>query len=205
MPSPALPTAVQWAHRILTERLQPGDDVVDATAGNGYDTLFLAKQVLPGGHVYAFDLQSQAVESTRQRLVEHQVNSDDFTLVHSGHEHLDTHLPEEKKGQIKAIMFNLGYLPGGEKAVITQTETTLSALAQAVDWLAQDGMLTVIAYPGHDGGREEGSAVEQWVSTLSTNEYEAQKIVFLNFRPTTPFCMVVRKRKWLPKKSSSSQ
>jgi len=199
MPSPALPTAVQWAQSILSTRLQAGDTVVDATAGNGHDTLFLAGKVLPGGHVYALDVQEQAITATRQRLVEAGIDEAAYTLVHAGHETLGSRLPEALKGQVRAFMFNLGYLPGGSKSLITVLDSTMAALAQAVDWLAQDGVLTVIAYPGHDGGREEGAAVEQWMASLSTNEYEVQKIAFLNFRPTTPYCMVVRRRTWQPR------
>jgi len=194
--SPALPTAVQWAQVILSSRLRSGDHVVDATAGNGHDTLFLTKQVLPGGHVYAFDVQEQAIESTRRHLIENGLSEADFTVIHQGHEHLDERLPAHLKGQIKAFMFNLGYLPGGSKSLITQRETTLSALSQATDWLSEDGMLTVIAYPGHEGGREEGAAVEEWMAALPTNHFEVQKLAFVNFRVTTPYCMVVRKRTW---------
>src|SRR4051812_2315376 len=71
----ALPTAVQWSHLILSPRLRPGDVVVDATAGNGYDTLFLAERVLPGGRVFTFDVQAEAIEATRARLVKYKSKS----------------------------------------------------------------------------------------------------------------------------------
>jgi Putative rRNA methylase len=198
-PMSALPTAVQWSHVLLAPRLRAGDIVVDATAGNGHDSLFLAKAVLPRGHVFVFDLQAAAIESTRQRLDDSGFSSDQgLTLIHAGHEEMSARIPAEFHGRIKVIMFNLGFLPGGDKNVITRTGTTMSALAQATALIAEDGILTVVAYPGHEGGDEEGSAIEAWMQTLSSTEFEVQKLAFLNFRATTPFVMWLRKRSARP-------
>ena len=194
----ALPTAVRWIHQILTGRLKQGDIVVDATAGNGHDTLFLARHVLPEGQVFAFDIQQSAIDSTAKRLQENGYVLSVENLIHSGHETLSEKLPADLRGKIQAITFNLGYLPGGDKNVITQTSSTLSAIQQSLEWLAEDGLLTVVAYPGHEGGRDESLVIEQWIAALPPDAFEAQKIGFLNFRPTTPFCMVVRKRTWQP-------
>lgn len=189
-----LPTAVRWAQTVLHSRLRKGDIVVDATAGNGHDSLFLAQQVLPGGQLFIFDVQAEALRQTRVRLTENGVPLDAVTFLHAGHETLDTALPETLRGKVRAIMFNLGYLPGGDKQLITQPATTMIALQSSLDWLDTDGLLTVVAYPGHDGGREEALALEDWTSALPVDRFEAQKIAYLNFRPTTPFCLVVRKR-----------
>jgi len=192
-----LPTAVRWAQLVLAPRLREGDLVVDATAGNGHDTLFLAQHVLPRGRVFGFDLQSSAIEATRARILDFgfRISNDaDVTLINTGHEDFTKHLPADTVGKVRAFMFNLGFLPGGDKALITRTETTLHALSQACDWLADDGMITVVAYPGHDGGRTEADAVEHWMSALPSDKFETQRIGFLNFRATTPFCMVLRKR-----------
>lgn len=195
----ALPTAVQWSHVMLGPRLRAGDVVVDATAGNGHDSLFLARAVLPRGHVFVFDLQSAAIESTRLRLADHGYGEDPgLALIHAGHEEMSARIPQEFHGKIKAIMFNLGFLPGGDKAVITRTDTTMMALAQALELLAEDGVLTVVIYPGHEGGHQEGAAIEQWMATLSSVSFEVQKLAFLNFRPTTPFVIWVRKRSARP-------
>ena len=133
-PMPALPTAVQWSHQVLAPRLRDGDLVVDATAGNGHDTLFLAQHVLSRGRVFAFDVQSTAIEATRVRIA----NEAGVTLINAGHEDFSKHLPADSAGKIRAFMFNLGFLPGGDKALITRTETTLHALSQACDWLEHD-------------------------------------------------------------------
>jgi 16S rRNA C1402 N4-methylase RsmH len=193
----ALPTAVQWSHEIVSARLRPGDVVVDATAGNGHDTVFLAERVLPGGRVFAFDVQEAAIAQTREQITNLKLQitrAEDITLHHAGHERMGELLPEEARGRLRAVMFNLGYLPGGDKELITRVETTLSALGQALDWLAPDGVLTVVVYPGHEGGREEADAVVRWMAALPSDQFEAQRLGYVNFKPGTPFCLAVRKR-----------
>jgi 16S rRNA C1402 N4-methylase RsmH len=196
-PFTALPTAVQWSHVILSSRLRPGDVGVDATAGNGNDTVFLAQHVLPGGRVFAFDVQQEAIEATRGQIGNLKLEIEDtqsVTVHHAGHERMAELLPLEFRGKLRAVMFNLGYLPGGDKALITRVDTTLSALDQALEWLASDGVLAVVVYPGHEGGREEADVVERRMAALPSDRFEAQRLGFVNFKPTTPFCLAVRKR-----------
>ena len=193
----ALPTAVRWSHALLAPRLKNGDVVVDATAGNGHDTLFLARHVLPGGKVFAFDVQAAALESVRLRMadVETRVSEgENVTLVHAGHERMEEFLPQELRGGIRAFMFNLGWLPGSDKACITRTETTLAALHIAADWGAEFGLITIVCYPGHEGGDAEALAVEQWAAQLPADRFEAQKIAFVNLEGAPPRCFVVRRR-----------
>lgn len=193
----ALPTAVRWSHALLAPRLRAGDAVVDATAGNGHDTAFLAERILPGGRVFAFDVQAGALEQTRSRissLISRIAKPDAITLIHAGHEQFESHLPPELKGCIRAFMFNLGWLPGGDKTRITRTETTLIALRTAIDWLDEGGLITVVCYPGHEGGEAEALAVEQWVAQLPADSFEAQKIAFLNLDGSPPRCVVARRR-----------
>lgn len=187
-PSGGLPSAVTWAQLLLADRLRPGDVVVDATAGNGHDTLFLCRQVLPGGHVLAFDVQASAIASTRQRLLDHGVAESDFTLVHAGHETLGEHLPEGARGQVAGVMFNLGYLPGSDKAVITRTPTTLAAVAQALEQLRPGGLMTVAVYPGHAGGAEEAQALSNWAASLDPRCYEVQHLRPVNRSAAPPEC-----------------
>ncbi len=156
---------VQRAHRLLAERLQEGDTVVDATIGNGHDTLFLARQVGSEGKVYGFDIQGPALEATSARL-----RAAGFAarvrLLLAGHEKMGEYLPEEERGRIQAVLFNLGYLPAGHKEIITGPGTTLAALANAAEWLAPAGVISVIAYTGHPGGREETEQVKRWAAGL---------------------------------------
>ena len=189
-PSGGLPSAVTWAQLLLADRLRPGDLVVDATAGNGHDTLFLCRQVLPGGHVFAFDVQASAVASTRQRLQEHGVAESDVTVLHAGHETLSERLPAAVQGQLAAVMFNLGYLPGSDKAVITRTPTTLAAVAQALEALRPGGLMTVAVYPGHAGGAEEARALAEWAASLDPRRFEVQHLRPVNRSASPPECWV---------------
>jgi tRNA1(Val) A37 N6-methylase TrmN6 len=173
-----------------------GDWVVDATAGNGHDSIFLAERVLPGGRVFTFDLQAQAIEKTRENLAKQLLIQQlaEVTLFQAGHERMAELLPTEARGRLRAVMFNFGYLPGGDKKIITREETSLAAVRIALEWLAEDGVMTVVLYPGHDGGREEASAVACLIAALPSMEFEAQRVGYLNFRPTTPYCIAVRRR-----------
>lgn len=187
-PSGGLPSAVTWAQLLLADRLQAGDCAVDATAGNGHDTLFLCRRVLPGGRVFAFDKQEAALANTRARLLENGVAQADFTLIHAGHETLSERLPETLRGRLAAVMFNLGYLPGSDKNLITRAATTLAAAAQALEWLRPGGLMTVVVYPGHEGGAEEAREIAAWAAGLDPRRIEAQHLRPVNRAAAPPEC-----------------
>jgi len=201
-PSGGLPSAVRWSQLLLEDRLKPGDFVVDATLGNGHDTLFLAQQVLPGGRVFGFDVQTEAIVSTNQRLREHGVSSADFELFHAGHENWEQHLPPNLHGKIRGVMFNLGYLPGSDKTLITRTASTMKAVQSALDWLAPEGLLTVVVYPGHEGGADEAREIAHWGADLSPRKFEVQHLRPVNRSAAPPECWAFWKR---PEIRSSSQ
>lgn len=150
------------AHQLLAAHIEAGDSVVDATAGNGHDTLFLACQVGPAGQVHAFDIQQQALDNTRARLQQAGCPTPVY-LHHASHAQMQTWIPAELHGRIAAITFNLGYLPGSDHATVTRRDTTLAALAQSLDLLRPGGLLSVLAYRGHPGGQEEALGVETWL------------------------------------------
>ncbi|NRB75273.1 MAG: methyltransferase domain-containing protein [Verrucomicrobiales bacterium] len=181
-----LPRPTEMAHRLLSERIQEGDTVVDATVGNGHDTLFLANCVGENGHVIGFDLQAGAIEKTRKRTG----NRPNITLHQAGHETLDDFIAEP----IAAITFNLGYLPGGDKNLITDKESTLTALKKSVAFLEPGGLLTVVAYIGHEGGPEEGEAVSDWASSLDQDNFSVARYEFQNQRNSPPFLLAIEKR-----------
>ena len=158
---------VDRAHELLGEALREGDLAIDATAGNGHDVAFLAEQVGNSGKVYAFDLQNEAIEATARLLKEKGVEN--VELHQCGHERMEEALPSEIFGQVTGVTFNLGYLPGGDKSVITQTATTRLALRLSMDLLRSGGLLVVVAYRGHPGGPEECVAVREELSLLSEN------------------------------------
>lgn len=195
------------AQRLVAERTPPGSTVVDATAGGGVDTLFLARTVGPGGRVYAFDVQEEALARTRARLQEAADRGSgdgalgEATLLHAGHEAMAALIPAELHGRIGAVMFNLGYLPGGigtaagcaAGPVITEPDTTLAALSAALRLLAPGGIATVVVYPGHEGGRDEAAAVDAWIAALPD---EAAQALLYRFpkRPASPYLYALEKK-----------
>ncbi len=154
------------AHAVVSHYLKEGALAVDATAGNGHDTLFLARRVGDTGRVFAFDIQEQALGATAARLEQAGLDSR-VEFIHGGHEQMASSLPPHSHGRIQAVMFNLGYLPGGDKATITRAEHSLPALEQARRLLAPGGIISVLAYRGHPGGLEESLAVKGALATLA--------------------------------------
>lgn len=182
----------QLAHDWMRDRLQPGDVAIDATAGTGRDTLFLAQTVGPAGRVYAFDVQPPALAATRQLLESHGMLPR-TALFQAGHEEMLRHLPP-LAGQVRAILFNLGYLPGGDKSLVTRTSTTLAALKDSLTLLAPGGLLTVVCYPGHPGGSEESEAVIAFCRTLNPGRFRSLSCQLLNAGQTSPFLLALEPR-----------
>lgn len=176
----------------LKALLAEGDVAVDATVGNGQDTLFLARCVGEEGHVYGFDLQTVAIEAGARRLREAGMEAR-VTLHHRGHESLLETLLPGLEGKVAAVMFNLGYLPGSDKSCITRTETTLAALEQALSLLKPAGLLSVVAYPGHAGGREEAEAVKQWARQRQAEGYRVEITAPPSERAISPEWVLIRR------------
>ena len=174
----------------MRRTVRPGDTVVDATMGNGKDTLFLAELVGETGHVFAFDVQQEAVARTRERLTEAGLDGR-ATLLLAGHETMAAHVPEP----VAAVMFNLGWLPGAAHAVTTKTETTLSAVQAAVHLIAPGGIVTVCVYPGHEEGQRELQALLSYASGLSVREFNVLHHRFLNAPAHTPQLILVQRNK----------
>lgn len=175
-----LPKAVDWCHQLLRNTFREGITAIDATAGNGHDTLFLVKQTGPAGHVFAFDIQQKALDSTARLLAENNAPTAAFTLIQASHAHLEAHLPQLLHKKVSVVMFNLGFLPGGDKSLITEPATTIPALAAASRVLERGGILSVITYPGHPFGNEEALVVEKWMSALAPDAFEVQTIKAVN-------------------------
>jgi predicted methyltransferase len=160
-------SVLSQAQRFVSERTRAGDIAVDATAGGGVDTLFLSRLAGVDGKVFAFDVQDAALDHTRLRLeaaIAAGESLAETTLLLAGHERMAELVPTELHGRIAAVMFNLGYLPGADKALITQPATTLVALEAALLLLRGGGVLSIVVYPGHEGGDTEAATVEAWAS-----------------------------------------
>ncbi|MCI0702271.1 MAG: class I SAM-dependent methyltransferase [Planctomycetia bacterium] len=152
----------ELAHAAVRTVLAAGEASIDATAGNGHDTRFLSVLVGPMGSVFAFDIQPEALARTAQKLHE----ASNVTLCQRDHAEMRNEIPPEFHGRIGAVMFNLGYLPGGDKSFTTQADSTLKAIASALELLRSGGILTVVAYIGHPGGSDEAEAVTNLLAKL---------------------------------------
>lgn len=182
MTAPERPaSAVQWARVFISPALANGSVAVDATAGNGYDTLFLAEKVGPDGRVYSLDIQEEAREKTGRLVVSRGV-SDRVTLLSDGHQHLDRLVKE----QVDAIMFNLGYLPGSDRSVITTPDNTIAGIKASLGLIRPGGRISIVAYTGHPGARQEAMAVGELLSGLSEKLFSVQKMVFWNSHKESP-------------------
>ncbi len=184
-----LRSARYLAADILQKAVLPGDAVVDATMGNGHDTLFLCNLVGETGRVYAFDVQAQAVENTKKRLEEAGVLSR-AALFCLGHQHM----AEKVRSPISAAVFNLGWLPGGDHTVTTHWETTRQAVESALSLLKPLGVLVICAYPGHSEGSRERTALVDYLSALPPQRFNALHQRFLNAGPGAPECFAVQKQ-----------
>jgi len=182
----------QTVHAHLTSIIQKGDRVVDATLGNGHDTLFLARAIGDEGHLYGFDIQEQAIISSLDKLASHQLTSR-TTLLQKSHQFMDDYIPSRDHGRIKSIVFNLGYLPSSDKSITTQPQSTLSALNLSLNLLSEDGVISILAYTGHPGGEEECNAVKSWVSKLSPENYKTSIINLLPDHDSPPEWILISK------------
>lgn len=174
-------------HDALARVLVPGCAAVDATAGNGHDTLFLAQGVGPGGEVWAFDVQAAALEATRARLDAARAAGQALGrvhLVHAGHEDCLAHLPAPPRTFTVAV-FNLGYLPGAdrtgaEKPRVTSAATTLEALTALMPRMTRGGIVALHAYTGHRGGTGEARALMALCRALPYTEWSVWHTRTLN-------------------------
>jgi predicted methyltransferase len=180
--------ATELAHLVVRQSVRPGDWAIDATVGNGHDTALLAGLVGPSGRVFGFDVQEAALSAAAQRLR----GLEQVSLHLSGHERMASVLPTAARGRIAAVMFNLGYLPGGARAIVTEPQTTLAALDQALDLLAIRGIVTLVGYPGHPGGADEAAAVRARIEQLP-DAFSAARWGRLNARAPVPDLLVVER------------
>ena len=178
--------ATEQAHQAVRRVVRTGETVVDATMGNGHDTLFLVKLVGAKGNVIRIDLQEEAVELTRHLLLENGIGDGRVQLVRGSHAELASAI----SGPVAAVMFNLGYLPSGDHAFTTRKETTIAALEQGWRALRGGGVITAVCYRGHPGGREEAEAISAWAAALVGAEIEISE---RKEREDGPLLVTVRK------------
>lgn len=181
--------ALYMAHQLLLPVLAQAAVIVDATAGNGKDTLFLARNAQPRAQIWAFDIQQQAIEATRNLLMQQRISASIHYVLDS-HSNLDYYLNQP----IDIIMYNLGYLPGGDHAVTTQASTTLIAMKKSLALLSKRGLMMVVVYPGHPAGREEYEVLSAFFSNLRQQQFTVACWNIVNQVHNPPILYVVEKK-----------
>lgn len=181
-----------FARTLLKRAVKEGDIAVDATMGNGHDTVLLAKLVGEKGHVYAFDIQSQALMKTKEQLQQQQLEHR-VTLFHKSHSALNEMLPAATPPLTGAI-FNLGYLPGGDKSIVTTAESTISAIEQLLERMEPEGIIVLVIYHGHPEGALERDALLEYVTGLDQQKAHVLQYQFMNQQNNPPFIIAIEKR-----------
>ena len=179
-------SAIAQMRTILLDLPLKDQIVIDATAGNGKDTLFLAQTVGCEGKVYAFDIQQQALANTRNLLEQHHITW--YQLINDSHENIEKYHID----QPAAIVFNLGYLPGGNHAITTQAHSTLIAVKKSLSMLKVGGILTIIVYPGHESGKQEDKLLKEYFAGLP-RAFDVLHISMLNCIKNPPYLIAIRK------------
>lgn len=174
-------SALNIIHRIIKEKVQPGDICIDATAGRGNDTLFLAQLVGESGHVTAFDIQQDAVDSTKALLAANGMTERTDVLLKSHSEMVE--LFEENS--VSCITFNFGWLPKGDHNIFTSKSTSIPAIEQGLKLLKSGGIMTLIIYYGRETGFEERDALLEYLPTIDSSRYTVIEMPFVN-RPNCP-------------------
>ncbi|MEJ9228638.1 class I SAM-dependent methyltransferase [Peribacillus butanolivorans] len=182
-----------FAKLLLEKAVQPGGITVDGTMGNGFDTVFLAGLTGEKGHVYSFDIQEDAIQITAAKLKAESMH-ERCTLVHDGHEQMNKYINKEHFGNITGAIFNLGYLPGGDKSIVTQANTTISAIEQLFEMMAPEGIIILVIYHGHPEGATERDALLHYVQDLPQQKAHVLKYDFINQANNPPFIVAIEKR-----------
>lgn len=184
---PLFSSPIDLAHRYWRALLLPTDTAIDATCGNGKDTLRLA-QLLTEGRVVGMDVQEEALIKTRQ-LLEENLSVDQLAHVELL---LQSHVVFPPLKNVKLIVYNLGYLPGGDKKKTTQTESTLESFHNALALISPGGAISLTCYPGHEEGQREQAALLQEAKNLSSSQWNVCHHEWLN-RPTSPSLLFIQK------------
>jgi len=188
---PPYQTALQLSH-VFIDGLWPGAQVVDATLGNGNDTRILAGKVGETGHVWAFDIQEEAIARCRTRIASWDIG-DRVTLIHDSHHHIRQYI----HSPLDCVVFNLGWLPGDDRPpaerTTTQWETTRIALSDSLTLLNSTGLLLVCIYPGHEEGAHELQGLQEWSAALDNRMYSAMWMHFPNHAANAPHLLLVQR------------
>ena len=171
------------AHLFLEKHIKPGDIVIDATCGNGHDTLFLANLVGNTGIVHAYDIQEQAIKNSKELTK----NFNNIIFHQISHEYIDV-------DKINAVIFNLGYLPSGDKTITTKPSSTKNALLNLIEKFETNKkmLILIVVYPGHIEGQKESLWLDEYLTNLDTS-FMCSKYQPLN-QKNAPYILTIEKK-----------
>ena len=184
-------TAVRFVQDFLAARLGRPRLCIDATCGNGGDTAFLCNLTAPAGRVLAFDVQPEAIRSTRTRLEQAGVPAERYELICGSHADL---LQYVQPGTADAVMFNFGWLPGADHGVFSTAQSSIPALQAALQAVRPGGIVSAILYSGAVIGSEEKQAVLRFLRALPLKSFTVLVCDFANWAETAPLpCLILKK------------
>ncbi|MCK9536589.1 MAG: class I SAM-dependent methyltransferase [Bacilli bacterium] len=175
-------TIIDLSHDLIKENITKQDVVLDLTVGNGNDTLFLVKIAK---FVYGFDIQTAAINQAKLKLV----NYDNYRLINTSHEYFLDYINKD----FKAAIFNLGYLPGGNKLITTMAGSTLLTLKLVLENIKVTGICVLVVYPGHYEGKRESQALLNYSAKLDQLKYQVIKYEFINQINNPPYLLAIRR------------
>ncbi len=180
---------VEFSHLLINEYLKRNRHqnmtFIDATCGRGNDTIYMANILKDIGHVYSYDIQQIAIDYTKELLDKENITN--VTLFNESHEFI-------KEVDIDLIIYNLGYLPNGDKNITTKCDTTLSSIKKMITLMELNPkmLIIIVIYPGHFEGKRESDAINNYVKSLPSNTYLVTK--YLNYnQETSPYIITISK------------
>lgn len=181
-------------YRRLVERTTlTGDVAIDCTVGNGNDTLFLSNLVGESGQIYGFDIQEEAIASTQSKLQESDAKAP-VQLFCCGHEEVESRIPEKYFGKVASAVFNLGYLPGGDKSITTNSDTTIRAIESLLRMMKREGIIVLVVYAGHPEGAIERDDLLSYCRAIPLEQAHVLEYRFTNHKQEAPFIIAIEKR-----------
>ena len=197
----SLTNILSAAKRLLDVAIEQNQDrdsprggvYADFTMGNGNDVLYIKKK-RPASKIYAFDIQKEALEATKNRLLNENCFDENIYLIHDSHANFKKYIPEQTQlDGLDGAVFNLGYLPGGDKSITTRSESTLACLEGALGILKPGGVITVCVYPGHGEGAREGEKILELAAGLDKKQYDCLYHRLINV-PEAPYIIAFQKK-----------
>jgi len=197
VPDLAIKNATDIVQLILRDIISTGDSVVDATCGNGHDSVFLASLVGPSGRLVCIDIQPEAIEKARRRLSEVS-DCPETNVILGSHADIRSWVPQEES--ISAVVYDLGYLPGavkspgGERPIVTRAESTIEPIGQALGLLMIRGVILIAVCTGHLGGQEKADALYSFLLTLEEKRLSVARHQWHNQPSNLPLVLIIQRQ-----------